>query len=492
MVTVKVLEKLNFGILLSIIIYGFFWLLVGASFSHPNAEDFSLTAAPKREGIVTSSVHLLATYDGRYFTNILHGINPMSFGYLGGYKPTIVFGVFFFTFSLFYFFQTVNRGVSWFKNLLLSAIFVVVHFALTPSLVHELYWMVSSFVYLYCWCFTLIWISSYIWYNKAKSLLSKNLYFLLTAITLVCSIGINEMMLFVNGFFLAIIGFYKVFKKNKDQLTNILLGILSVASYYMFLSSPGILSRFNSFDLEKAENHNQNIVLDSLSDFSTEIIFWLTQGGILLSFLIVSLIIINRDQLKQSLSIKTKPFLLVAFFVNLYLMTYAYYIPMGYEEFFPNRVYTTVWTGFQLFILFFFILNSFIVNVCNKLSQEKQQVLFTVALLYLFCAIYFSNNNINLLKREYNSGLLEGYDNEINHRYETLRYASSIDTCYKLAILSPLKHKPMSVFFPPEIEPHRVTPYWNQAYEYFFDLSEVRIDGDTLIKKDIIMKLFYE
>lgn len=63
------------------IFWAYCWFLLAAFFAQPNAEDLSLIANAKKDGILTSAAMLLNTYDGRFFTNILHGLNPLYLGF---------------------------------------------------------------------------------------------------------------------------------------------------------------------------------------------------------------------------------------------------------------------------------------------------------------------------------------------------------------------------------------------------------------------------
>ncbi len=80
----KAIKGISAGLILFIIMWCLGWLFTGAYFCNPNAEDLSLCAIPRDYGIVFSISNLLNTYDGRYFTNFLHGFNPLAFDWLDG------------------------------------------------------------------------------------------------------------------------------------------------------------------------------------------------------------------------------------------------------------------------------------------------------------------------------------------------------------------------------------------------------------------------
>ena len=69
------------------------WLTTGAWFSFPNAEDLSVSFKPRDMGIFYSVVQLLREYDGRYFTNLLHALNPLAFGAIEGYWLMPLLGI---------------------------------------------------------------------------------------------------------------------------------------------------------------------------------------------------------------------------------------------------------------------------------------------------------------------------------------------------------------------------------------------------------------
>lgn len=491
-----VIKRVNTILLLFIVGYGLFWLFTGVYYCHPNAEDFSLTSISKSEGIIPGAVHLLVTYDGRYFTNILHGINPMALGYLGGYKATIGFNILFFTFCIYYLLQTLNNGRQKLNTLLISTLFVVVHFALTPSLVHELYWMVSSFVYLYCWCFTLLWVSTLIRFNKTESKLKKNIYFLLTAIFLVCSIGINEMMLITNAFLLLTLGMYQFFYLKREKYAYTLLSVLGLSSYAFFLSCPGISQRFSSFDNEHHGTHYDEIIGKSISHFGTELADWFSYSGFLLFFILVISLsfggVLKFDSKLPKLNLKVQLLLYLLGFMTVYIMTSAFYVPMGHEEFIPHRIYTSIWTGVHIWILLLLPLILSIPVFKNLMNSSKKEYLLTISLLLLGYTLSTEAHNIQLLKEDYNSGRLSGFDAQMKMRYNILEKYAQEEHCESTAELLPLTNTPKSVYNPPDIFPNREASYWNEAYESYFEVAEIRMFGDTITKKHLIKDLLYE
>jgi len=162
-------KKISNFILILLIIVGYSILFIGATFTNPNAEDFSLSATAKNIGVAPSIIEVLISYDGRYFSNFLHAINPLAFGWINGYKWMSFFSLVFPVFILFFFLRSFRSIFNKYDFFVISSFFMLINYALTPSLPHLVFWMSSSFVYLYSWCFMLLWLGFFIRFYKEEN-----------------------------------------------------------------------------------------------------------------------------------------------------------------------------------------------------------------------------------------------------------------------------------------------------------------------------------
>lgn len=475
-------------ILISAIGYGFFWLLTGAYFSQPNVEDFSLCATPKNYGIAYGIQDLLLNYDGRYFTNFLHAVNPLSFGCIGCFKWVIAFNILFPIFCLYYFIRSFPSAPKQSNSLLLASLMVLANLAISPSIVHQIYWMVSSFVYHYSWCLFLLWLGTALRFLQATSLKKKWTLFLISSIILVASLGMNEMFLVINSAALLGLLFYS-YKKQKESFgaiaalnTNGLIAIL------FFLSNPGISNRMNVIGTQSMPNNFLQQIMKGISDFGVELLEFWSYAGLIVPLALLFYIWGNKTK-QPSLSIHIKLLLSGLFILLLTAMTF--YLPMGHEPNIPFRIFTSIF--WALLLLFVFILAGFIGNAISKVKANEK----TTQLLGLIAATIFAvctvvgDNNLQQLKSDYASGAMQAFEQTMLTRYDLLSKAkTSNNGCWTKVTLPQLTNPPKSISHTPYIQANRQEAYWNEAYEKYFLIEEVRLEGDTLVLNDFLQISF--
>lgn len=485
---IKVLDKINITIFILIVVFGFSLLILGAYYSHPNAEDLSLAVGPKKIGLLNSISILLTDYDGRYFTNALHGLNPLAFGWLQGYKFAIIFSIIFFWGSLSVFLKSIFITTKNIKIYLLGAILSLTIFAYTPSLPHFLYWLVSSYVYLYAWCFWFLWVGLFIFYIKSKLNHKKNILYVFSNLLMFASIGINEMFLSLNILTVFILlGLDKKLNAT-NYYKNIPSILVLVVSVGLFISSPGIGSRYGSFHIEPTFNNLLISFSQALTDFAivTKNVLFKNVSLVSLTFL-VSLgffdLHVQQSQIKHLLF-----YLLVTIFV-LFTMTIPYYFTIGVVvEGFPHRIYTSIIVGLILSVVL--LLGLFLLNrIGSQKLIQSYLPYFSFILLIIIGLDLINNNNFKLLQSELKNQSIQLYSQEMEERYIVLKKAGEEHHCWKKALVSPLVHKPKSIFHNPDIEPNRKEKIWNQVYENYFELDEVGFISDTINKKEYVNKI---
>jgi hypothetical protein len=469
-------------------LYGAYWFFLGAYYSFPNAEDISLTKGHKNFSVRNEVLNLLLSYDGRYFTNVLHSANPLTFGKTDYYKYSNMFSILFFFMCLYLLFSQIILFQNKVAAFAFSLMFLVLNFTLSPSLVHELYWLVSSYVYLYAWCFWMIWISLFLAAKKTNLFLKSTVYYAFSNLFLFLSIGINEMFLVINTLSLFLLALYEYYTYKKLSHPLFSLIIVSGFSILFFISSPGISRRLSLFD-EGSSYSFLEVLKYSFSHFFEEgyrVLFssYATIG-------LFGLIILKGFQTKVSFKLNKVKLLFFSLFcfVGLYLMTMPFYLTMGVKNlFFPNRIFTAVDTGFLLLgVLISFYISELI---ANKISKDVVLFFKTIFITILIYGLFFQVNNISLLKAEYNNGTLLAYKKEMTERFETINKSKENKTCWKKAIIKPLVNKPKSIYFDPDIKPNREDEYWNEAYESYFFIDEISYESDTSSKLENLKAFF--
>jgi hypothetical protein len=475
-----------------IIIFGYTMLFLAIFHVHPNAEDFSLVNLVRKRGFIDSVLQLLVSYDGRYFTNLLHGLNPLAFGWVGGYSYTIGFGVLFSIFSFWYFLNSVLPKTKALPLIAYASLFLLINMALTPSLPHLIYWMVSSFVYLYAWCFWLLWMGAFFIFLKSKYELSRFLYFTASAFLIVCAMGINEMFLIIN---VGTMLFFNIYTKSQYphlfKYSITLFGVMLV-SLLFFISNPGISERFGSFEETRSQFHFIEVFTLMFQHSTIISIKWFFKGLIMPLFLIWTIAFLFKHNLFFNLEInkKVKYWVVTILILLPFTMLFAFYIPMV-DKYVPERVYTSFFLVFQ-FSLFMIVLlfgNSLKLSAIFP-TKAKLNTIMGVASVCILISLFTSNNNLKLIVTEKLDGTLDAYNNTMNKRYSILSATKSCEAdSWKVAVLPQIDKYPKSIYMNPDIKPNKQEFYWNNAYEIFFDVDEVRLEGDTVTSFDYVQKL---
>lgn len=463
-------------------LWGFGWLLVGAYYCNPNAEDIFLTVDSRDVGIIYSVKALLASMDGRYFTNLLHTINPLAFGWIYGYKLMPVVSLLLFIFSFFFLLTSFagNRYFLFSITLLLTLVFI----ALSPSLPHQLYWMVSSFVYFWTWCFTFIWIGSFVRFIKSTENKVEISWFLVAIISMVCAIGMNEMFLIINGIIITIMLIYAVITSRIKLIKTIPLALTGITAILFFISSPGIISRMNKNKVENKNLVDSGLIIQTLSDYKDTVLH-LFESGILIC--VILFMVANAEKIyDKMLNYKTKNILYViaAFFLVAYLMNFAFYIPMQKEAgYYPARIYNSSILPILIALVFFFpFLIYKVLYKKNWYLLFRNKIISPLILIVMLGFTLLSENNISNIKTEFDNGIFQSYDNQMQKRYKILQRSNSEVECWKLAIVDKITNMPLTISSYPDIEPNRNPQVWNIAYEKYFKLNEVRLRNDTIYK----------
>jgi hypothetical protein len=459
-------SNINLVILWGIILYSFYWFLLGAFYCHPNAEDLSLCGLSRDKGIILGALEMLATYDGRYFTNILHGINPLAFNWYHGYKWMPLLGIVGLAGSITFLLRAIfSKSISLFTALTFSLIITVIHLATVPSISHHLYWMVSSFVYLYPHIFVFLWLSCYINFYKSGSVT----WLCIAIIFLVLSNGLNEMFLSLNLILVSSILWFSIIKRDAlfAPVVIILAGLFSTVA---FISYPGIISRVESLEMDREGVSAINFLYLSLKQFFEVCFDWIVKKPV---FIVVTAFIGHYFSYQCSFQGMLRfKFLIVPFtLVVMYAMTLAYYIPMSVKDD-PSRIYGSVqlvfMTGLILFFAVFF----------NQVKIKVSQKVFSGA---VFISFLFNSGNIFNIKEEYQSGIFKTFQLKMESNFQILSVASApAQKCWTRVEIVDVFPIPSTIAHDPYILPNRELPFWNQSYERYFYLDEVTLKGDTL------------
>jgi hypothetical protein len=480
----KHIRIVTYVVLAGVLIYGYGLLLTGAYFSHPNVEDFSLCATPKNYGLLYGIQDLLLNYDGRYFTNLLHAINPLAFGCIACFKWVTAFNILFPVFCLYYFLRSFQASLSKVNSLLLAALMVLTNLAMSPSIVHQIYWMVSSFVYHYSWCFYLLWLGGVIRLLRTSSSVKKWYLFLFSSIFLLASLGMNEMFLVLNSAtLLGLLVYAYRFEKNSFHPISALSANGIIATIF-FISNPGISNRMAIIGNEALSSSLLEQVLKGITDFGFELSQFLTYLGLLVPLIFI-FHIWGFKPISKKLGVNLKVLILALLVLTGTVMTF--YLPMGHEANIPHRIYTSI---FGALLLVFVLIGANLAGTAldkNRASKTKTHLLGLIGAFVFSAFIVYGNNNLKLLKADFSSGAMAQYDHTMQSRYRLLFNATiTTNQCWTVVTLPVLNNPPKSISHSPYIQSNRQEAYWNEAYEKYFLIEEVKLEGDSLAFQDFL------
>ncbi|MEI6346661.1 MAG: DUF6056 family protein [Bacteroidota bacterium] len=487
-IRLHILAIFNKYALVVILVFGLFCIILPTFFSFPNVEDLSLVVVAMKTTIINGTVQTLATFDGRYFTNFLHGLSPIVYWGLESYKFVLIFSIIltylshiFFVFSFSFFTKK-----SW-SIIIFPSLFITIHFAITPSIVHDIYWMASSFVYLWAWNFLLIWTSFLKLMINEKKYGYKFLYFISAFAFLIFSYGINEMMIIINSIALFYFIIY-TWRYHKSSIIDIIPFVfISLCCIYIFISSPGIQYRINS---GVSRNLNYYIdVINSGSIYTLKTTYdWLFSNIFTIPLFIIFTSIFHKD-INPFLRFSNRSIisLFLCCFLLIFLLPFSFFIPMG-VEYYPERIYNFMNWIFQVAI--FILLPIFIIKKVKNIriiTKNHRAIAITLSSLLVLCHLAFYKNNFKTIITEWSSGEFDGYKTEMNNRYSAILKAKQ-NTIWSSVELESIKHKPTTIYTKPDIEPNRFEEFWNIAYENYFNVDEIKIKNDTICKINSILK----
>lgn len=459
-----------------------FILCVGAYYCNPNSEDYSLSQTPRDMGINQAVTNLLITYDGRYFTNILHSINPLAFYWVGGYKFMPVVGIILFVAAFFFVSKPVvsNNG---FALLLFIAVISCLYFQLTTSLPHLVYWMVSSFVYLWPWSFTFLFIGCLYRYELSQSNITKFIWGTLSMATLICAIGMNEMFLPLHTIIL--FGMFLrswLFKKNLPEIMPVIL--TGVICLFFFVTSPGISVRAADNRMKGYFYLYPPRVLESLVHYLLFTVRLFTNPILIVSALAVAPLLLNLVPNHNFFRLKNSLVGILTLLSVSYLMLLPFYLTMQTEPGVPQRIYSTITL---LHILAFIWFASAVVakNSGNSTTNSNvfQSEIVSLALSVCFIVLLFTTpNKFKDIITEWRSNVLYKFDTQMQCRFAQIEEARKAKTCYKTVVFAKIETYPTSNYITPDLPINRAEPYWNEAWEAYFNIDEIKLSGDSVSK----------
>lgn len=465
-------------LLVALLAIGFGTVLYASVFIHPNAEDILIAQKWRDQGILSASVNMLLGYDGRYFTNVLHGLSPLAMGWYDGFKITPAIILILLMVGSTLLIRQIAPNALFSTQLLHACLLVLSGVAIAPCLADQLFVYIGCLVYFLPWAFVLMYCGLFVTHLRRD----KDVVCLVaSAAFLIMGNGMSEMFLVINLGILLLLGEY-TWRTNPDRekkLSWLALCIVYAGTSLFFMLSPGITQRLGDYAQVRAAYTKADVWLFAMHEF-----WWMYMprffsrawGAIPVAILLASFVHTSQPNLPRWSFKKTITYILVGL-LFLHVSTYAYYFTIATYNANADRIYNTVYFAMLLIAAGAFL--ALLQQFRQYFTNQKISQLRLAAALLLAVNVLNPYNNFNRLISDLHSGSISRFDKQIQQRLQAVKNAQVNEGC-KTASFIPLTEKPATVWHNTDLVANRQESFWNRGYERYFFIDEVRLVGDTV------------
>lgn len=425
--------------IVSIVIISFY--LIAGFFSHPSGDDFTYAILGQSENLFQSVMKEREVWNGRYFSNFLVLFSPLNWGGITGYKilPAILILFTFLGTTYFYF----RIGLS--DYICVSLVTILISFSIMPDITEGIYWYTGAITYIPGLIIFLIGCS--ILLSNFKKI--KWFHYLIVLLLFVISSGFNEIISLL-GVITFIICF--LISKNKKHL---FFSILFIVILTYIISAPGNDIRGSYFK----EKHDffKSFYMSSL--YTVRFIGeWLLNPA----FIFWGMILVNMNIRVVDISkinFFKKPLLV---FITLVGPTFICCFGPLWSTGLLGQYRTTNLASYL------FVISYSLIIISNKdflFKKFRLLLKFKYGFLGLLICLCLWKNQFTLLK-EFYSGQITGFNNEMNERYDLIKECGGGD-CY----LPTIKNKSKILFVYPLVE--NPENWQNENYQKYFGSGKI-------------------
>ncbi len=449
-----------------LLIFVLFPFIALCFYTHPQLDDFVFAQQFKKYGFWEAQVGWYNHWSGRYASNAILSICPISFGKIG-WHPIISFSIillyglgFYILFRGFSF-----RVISSKQTLFISLTILAVYLCGMPSLSTGIYWGTAAIVYHLSFIFILLMLGLTLLYQTKKKM--PVLYCVLIIPLLIVTQGCNEISALYASFIFFITTLYKFYKHQKLNYHYFFLFLFSLVVLSFIFTSPGI-------EIRKEIHHGSfsfgYTLFYSFSQSLQYFVEWLFKPGLwFLAFLYIPI--------GQKIAYKLAPNSLfylhpvVGFLIHYLIVSSTFFmIIYGTGSVMPwslNVPYFFFFIGvlfnIQLLICFFYK---------KKLEINFKDQSIIVLILIATC---FSYENFILGYEDLLKGKTKQYKEALIERYDYLK-----STKEEICEVMPITNPPMTIHYIDSAE----MDFISKNYAAFFNKKEIRLKE----KKKIIRK----
>ncbi|KAA6440763.1 hypothetical protein FEM33_09340 [Dyadobacter flavalbus] len=448
---------INIALMLSVLIP----LLALSFYNHPSpADDYCYIDTVFKFGWLEAMNYYYSGWTGRYFGIFLNHSNPLLFHWINGFKILPVILLAGLIYALYSLFRHLTPTLSRLAHLGFAGVVFFLYVLKMGSISEAFYWMAAFVTYTIPNIFTLLWtVLALRWYRQdtqpARTIVGILAGFLIFAVIGSSETNLLIMVLLIGGWW-----FYRLLFYRKVDGFMVAMLLVTVVSCYFYFSSPGNQARIGGNPL------GGNIPFSVISSFKklAALSFdWLFRTP-LIFFSTAWLIVLSRLSEGARNYFSVPVWYAVLLFIGvLSAQLFPSYYGVGIEP--APRVINCVY--FFFLIGWFYVIGVIYHHFRTASSFQFQfSVLrygILIAILVASVALsFFRSTNVRQLYSDLLNGTASAFDKEMFQRYATLKNAEE-DVVY----LTPLKAKPLSIFYDDDVKADK-NHWWNKCMAGYF------------------------
>ncbi len=441
-----------------------------AFFSHPSADDYVFATDTTRLGFWVSQVSWYDGWTGRYFSSAILTLYNLIF-HLKGYSFAILFLIFFFMTSIYFFIGSICGSI-FRRTEILVATLVLLNLFISgmPDICSGVYWLSGAATYLLGSTLAIFSIGLLLSASKEKSHLQTAVNLSICSAAAVAAIGCNEtiMIIILPVFFSG--SMVTAMLKSHSRAQWIFITIIGAIAAYIVISAPG-----NKFRAAFFPDRHQGWLSIHFSLRTARYYFtqWVFDSRILVStFLLLPFAFKISKEIEFFRNHWQKCLCLVFLWMMLIpLSFFPAFWAMGHTA--PDRTINTI---YLLFLLGWFpsivVLVTVFLGVNVRNWKIPQELLSIATILYIVCLTCQPNNltkgTRELLTQAY------PYHKEILRREKLV--ANALEQNSKDLVVPSISHRPSTIFFT-DLKSNPGS-WINRSYAEYWGLASIRTEGD--------------
>ena len=436
-------------------------------YTNPVADDFIYGARGRKNNILSEATREYFNWSGRYTSNVLDFLNPLTFNSHLTYKVVPIIIIALLLVSYFFFIRIlIGNQLEKSKIVVLTLLLGLLFLYQMPILSEGIYWYTGAVTYQGGNITGLIYISLFILYCRGKIILkSKMLHVFMLSILMIISIGFNEVMMLSLLSFSGIVLFmsYK-YQLSQKRIFTYLFVLALICSCVLFFA-PGVTGR------SSLASNNHRFWVSLLFSTAQTLRFFLEWISSLPLLLLSFLYYFLHKKLVEG----NRIFALSFYLSPLYSITLLFFVI--FIAVFPPYWATgmlgqhrTLNVAYYLFLLIWFINLTVCFNFYkNELETIKllDQRIHVAAMLLIVATLFFTKNGYDVVTDLF-YGKAQAYDEQMNQRYAGILHSAK-DTIY----FQPIKDPPKTLYLYDITEDPK--NWLNLSYNAYFECEGKKI-----------------